>query len=210
MTILGIVPWSASAIVAEHYGHGRVFLAGDAAHEMPPTGGFGLNTGVQDVQNLAWKLAGVLQGWAAPAVLDTYDVERQPVGRAITEQSLANSISMGRLSGEQAQGLARPEFLNEQGMIYGTTYESAAVVPDGTPAPVYANPVTDYTPSGRPGGRAPHVWLTHKGRLGVLNGAGLDHRPDRQALHRARQRTRVAQGRDRSRDGDSARRVHDR
>ena len=159
VTILGIAPWMASAIVAEGYRHGRVFLAGDAAHEMPPTGGFGLNTGVQDVQNLAWKLAGVLQGWAAPSVLDSYHDERQPVGRAITEQSLANSISMGRLGKEQAQGLARPEFLNEQGMIYGAMYESAAVVPDGTPRPTYANPVTDYTPSGRPGGRAPHVWL---------------------------------------------------
>jgi 2-polyprenyl-6-methoxyphenol hydroxylase-like FAD-dependent oxidoreductase len=163
VTILGIVPWMASAIVAEEYRHGHVFLAGDAAHEMPPTGGFGLNTGVQDVQNLAWKLAGVLQGWAAPGVLDSYDAERRPVGRAITEQSLANSISMGRLGAGQAQGLARPEFLNEQGMIYGATYDSRAVVPDGTPAPSYANPVTDYTPSARPGGRAPHVWLARNG-----------------------------------------------
>jgi hypothetical protein len=127
---------------------------------MPPTGGFGLNTGVQDVHNLAWKLAGVLHGWAAPPLLDTYDVERQPVGRAITEQSLANSISMGRLGSAHAQGLARPEFLNEVGMIFGATYESSAIVPDGTPPHVPENPVTDYTPSGRPGGRAPHVWLT--------------------------------------------------
>ena len=60
--VLGVAPWTASAHVAEQYRHGRVFLAGDAAHEMPPTGGFGMNTGVQDVQNLAWKLAAVLQG----------------------------------------------------------------------------------------------------------------------------------------------------
>ena len=160
VTVLGVAPWSAAAHVAEAYGHGRIFLAGDAAHEMPPTGGFGLNTGVQDVHNLAWKLAGVLQGWCAPARLDTYDAERQPVGRAITEQSLANSISMGRVDRSQAQGFARPEFLNEQGMIYGAVYDSAAIVPDGTPAPSYANPVTEYQPSGRPGGRAPHVWLT--------------------------------------------------
>ena len=160
VNVLGIAPWMASAHVADAYGHGRVFLAGDAAHEMPPTGGFGLNTGVQDVHNLAWKLAGVLHGWAAPALLDTYDAERQPVGRAITEQSLANSISMGRLGSVQAQGLARPEFLNEVGMIFGATYESSAIVPDGTPPHVPENPVTEYMPSGRPGGRAPHVWLT--------------------------------------------------
>jgi 2-polyprenyl-6-methoxyphenol hydroxylase-like FAD-dependent oxidoreductase len=157
VTVLGVAPWTASAHVAERYGHGRVFLAGDAAHEMPPTGGFGLNTGVQDVQNLTWKLAGVLQGWAGRAVLDTYDDERRPVGRAITEQSLANSISMGRLG--RTPGLARPEFLNEQGMIFGACYASSAVIPDGTPPPTVANPVTDYVPSARPGARAPHVWL---------------------------------------------------
>jgi 2-polyprenyl-6-methoxyphenol hydroxylase-like FAD-dependent oxidoreductase len=162
VTILGIAPWTASAHVAESYRHGRIFLAGDAAHEMPPTGGFGMNTGVQDVQNLAWKLAAVLQGWAAPALLDTYDAERRPVGRTITEQSLMNSISMGRL-GDQATGFARPEYLNEQGMIFGASYDSGAVVPDGTSAPVVANPVTDYVPSARPGARAPHAWLERSG-----------------------------------------------
>ena len=64
-------------------------------HEMPPTGGFGLNTGVQDVQNLAWKLAAVLHGQANATLLDTYHAERQPLGVAITEASLANSLSMG-------------------------------------------------------------------------------------------------------------------
>ena len=97
VNVLGIAPWTASAHVAEQYCHGRIFLAGDAAHEMPPTGGFGLNTGVQDVHNLAWKLAAVLRGAAGASLLDTYHDERQPVGRAITEQSLKNSISMGRL-----------------------------------------------------------------------------------------------------------------
>ena len=161
--ILGIAPWTASAHVAERYAHGRVFLAGDAAHEMPPTGGFGLNTGVQDVHNLTWKLAGALHGWAAPSLLDTYDPERQPVGRAITEQSLVNSISMGRLGRQASTAVARPEYLNEQGMIFGATYESSAVVPDGTPLPAVTNPVTDYAPSGRPGGRAPHAWLEQDG-----------------------------------------------
>ncbi len=162
--ILGIAPWTASAQVAERYGHSRIFLAGDAAHEMPPTGGFGLNTGVQDVQNLTWKLAGVLSGVAGPALLGTYHDERQPVGRAITDQSLNNSLSMGRLGGRSSgTAIARPEYLNEQGMIFGATYTSSAVVPDGTPAPTLANPVTDYAPSARPGARAPHVWLERNG-----------------------------------------------
>src|SRR5215475_6692696 len=160
--ILGIAPWTASAQVAARYGHGRIFLAGDAAHEMPPTGGFGLNTGVQDVHNLAWKLAGVLRGWAAPDLLDSYEAERLPYGRAITEQALANARSLGRGESVEATppaALARPEFLNELGMIFGARYESSALTADGTPPPTVANPVTDYVPSARPGSRAPHVWI---------------------------------------------------
>ena len=79
--VLGVAPWIASAQVAERYIDGRIFLAGDAAHEMPPTGGFGMNTGVQDVQNLCWKLASVLQGKAAePLLLDELS-RRAPAAR---------------------------------------------------------------------------------------------------------------------------------
>ena len=65
---------------ADRYRVGNVFLTGDAAHEMPPTGGFGLNTGVQDVHNLTWKIAAVLRGKADDALLDSYHEERQPTG----------------------------------------------------------------------------------------------------------------------------------
>ena len=157
--ILGVVPWTASARVAERYRTGRIFLAGDAAHEMPPTGGFGMNTGVQDVHNLAWKLACVISGTASQRLLDTYHDERQPLGKAITQQSLNNAISMGRLNRTAGTAGARPEYLNEQGMIFGASYKSSAVVPDGTALPTVANPITDYVPSARPGSRAPHVWL---------------------------------------------------
>jgi hypothetical protein len=105
----------------------------------------------------------VLHDQAAPALLDTYHDERQPVGRTITEQALANSISMGRTSRRPHGVTARPEFLNEQGMIFGASYASSAVIPDGTPPVSTANPVTDYVPSGRPGGRAPHVALVRDG-----------------------------------------------
>jgi len=162
--ILGIAPWTASAIVAEQYRHRRIFLAGDAAHEMPPTGGFGLNTGVQDVHNLAWKLAAVLRGAASPSLLDTYHDERQPIARTITEQSLVNATSMGRLEQTTKNASARSEYLNEQGLIFGATYASRAIVPDGTKAPVIANPITDYVPSARPGGRAPHVFFERDGQ----------------------------------------------
>ncbi len=164
--ILGILPWTASAQVAEHYRRERIFLAGDAAHEMPPTGGFGLNTGVQDVHNLAWKLAFVLNGRAGGALLQSYHDERQPVGRMITEQSLENSRSMGRDHRATAPtALARPEYLNEQGLIFGASYIAGAILPDGTQPPTVVNPVTDYIPSARPGARAPHVWLRRDGAL---------------------------------------------
>jgi hypothetical protein len=135
-----------------------VFLAGDAAHEMPPTGGFGLNTGVQDVHNLTWKIAAVLRGNADDALLDSYHAERQPLAEIITQNSLANALSMGRTA-RQSGVLPRQQFLNEQGLIFGANYQSTAVLPDGTPPVVVADPVTDYAPSARPGSRAPHVWL---------------------------------------------------
>jgi 2-polyprenyl-6-methoxyphenol hydroxylase-like FAD-dependent oxidoreductase len=167
--ILGVDPWIAAAEVAERYRVGRVFLAGDAAHLMPPTGGFGLNTGVQDAHNLAWKLAAVLNGQAAPGLLDSYDAERRPYGQYITQQCLETAFSMGR--GEQTakaagavQKLARPEFHNELGMIFGAAYASPAVIADGTGLPPVANPVADYVPCARPGSRAPHLWLERDGR----------------------------------------------
>ena len=159
VSVLGVNPWQASAIVADRYRVGDVFLAGDAAHEMPPTGGFGLNTGVQDVHNLAWKIAAVLFEKADASLLDSYHAERQPLGQIITQNSLANALSMGRTA-RQSNVLPRREFLNEQGLIFGACYQSAAVVPDDTPPVAVDDPVTEYVPSARPGSRAPHVWLT--------------------------------------------------
>jgi 2-polyprenyl-6-methoxyphenol hydroxylase-like FAD-dependent oxidoreductase len=174
--VIGIAPWVASAHVADRYAVGRVFLAGDAAHEMPPTGGFGMNTGVQDVHNLCWKLALVLQGRAGVSLLATYHDERQPVGRAITEQSLVNAISMGRLQETRQAAGARPEYLNEIGMIFGATYASRAIVPDGSTPAAVANPVTDYLPNARPGGRAPHAWLSKADgeRISTIDIVGSD------------------------------------
>jgi 2-polyprenyl-6-methoxyphenol hydroxylase-like FAD-dependent oxidoreductase len=92
--IKSIQPWAMTAQVATDYRAGRVFLAGDAAHRFPPTGGLGLNTGVADVHNLAWKLAWVIAGRADEALLDTYERERRPVGAAATADSVANFDGM--------------------------------------------------------------------------------------------------------------------
>ncbi|WP_326536016.1 FAD-dependent monooxygenase [Pseudorhodoferax sp.] len=161
--VLGVSAWKASALVAERYRSGPVFLAGDAAHEMPPTGGFGLNTGVQDAQNLAWKLAAVLRGEAGEALLDSYDAERRPVGVAVTRSSLLNALSMGRTARQDQAVLPRKEFLNEIGLVFGARYRSAAVLPDGEPEPTH-DPVAQYVPSAAPGCRAPHVALMRAGQ----------------------------------------------
>jgi putative polyketide hydroxylase len=142
---------------------------------MTPAGGFGMNTGLQDVQNLAWKLTAVLAGWAGPALLETYECERQPVDRWITAQTLRNLASIRRIgSGEASADTSmyegRQEFFHEQGMIFAAAYESAAVLPDGTAPPEVTNPVTDYAPTAHPGCRAPHIWLERAGqRLSTLD-----------------------------------------
>src|SRR4029079_8190404 len=85
--IVGVARWRATSDVARKFQDGRVFLAGDAAHLMPPNGGFGGNTGIHDAHNLAWKLALVLKGVASPELLTTYEVERKPVGKFTVEQA---------------------------------------------------------------------------------------------------------------------------
>jgi putative polyketide hydroxylase len=166
--ILGIDPWVAAALVADRFSAGRVFVAGDSAHEMPPTGGFGLNTGVQDAHNLAWKLAAVLKGWAKPELLDTYDTERRPWGHWVTDEALAHAYSMGRgpqhdIASGDSPALARPEFHSELGVIFGASYTSPAIIPDGTDPPEITNRVSQYIPTARPGARAPHAWLQNNG-----------------------------------------------
>jgi putative polyketide hydroxylase len=92
--IIDIATWRISAQVARTWRAGRVFLAGDAAHSFPPTGGFGMNTGVQDVHNLVWKLASVLRGEADEELLDSYEAERADVARSNASWSVANGTRM--------------------------------------------------------------------------------------------------------------------
>jgi putative polyketide hydroxylase len=160
--VLSRMPWTPAARVAERYGTGRVFLAGDAAHEMTPSGAFGLNTGMADAHNLGWKLAAVLQGWAGPGLLETYDTERRPVGHLAAGESYRQFAD---------QTAARP--FGNWGVIFGAAYASAAIEPDGTPAPEVADAAADYVPVARPGHRAPHIVLrTVAGERSILDAFG--------------------------------------
>jgi hypothetical protein len=152
--------WNSCADWADRFREGRVFVAGDAAHNMPPTGGFGGNCGVQDAHNLAWKLAYVLQGRAGAGLLDSYDEERRPVGEHTVEQAYTRYVL--RLAPELGKENLEP-IVPEYAVELGYRYRSACVVPDGGEVDdggVFENP---HEPSGRPGTRAPHLELRRDG-----------------------------------------------
>jgi 2-polyprenyl-6-methoxyphenol hydroxylase-like FAD-dependent oxidoreductase len=143
--------WSAAAASAERFRDGRVFLAGDAAHVMPPTGGFGGNTGIADAHNLAWKLAMVHSGAAGEGLLDTYDAERRPVCRLTVEQAYTRYV-MRVDSSLPSDDLMDP--LDDASIELGPIYRPA------TDEPPLEDP---RNPTGRPGVRAPHLPLERNG-----------------------------------------------
>jgi 2,4-dichlorophenol 6-monooxygenase len=177
--------WTMTAQVAERYKAGRVLLAGDSAHRFPPTGGMGLNTGIQDVHNLVWKIALVESGQAPPSLLETYETERRPVAQANTDQSLANAMRMAELFGALAAGADRgslkqaiaaqqPHF-DMFGLHLGYAYEEGALRPDGTPRVAPVDPVRELLPATRPGARLPHAWVETGGaRVSTLDLAAHD------------------------------------
>ncbi|NKZ04987.1 FAD-dependent monooxygenase [Actinomadura latina] len=151
--------WSAAAAAAERFRDGRVFLAGDAAHVMPPTGGFGGNTGIADAHNLAWKLAMVHSGAAGAPLLDTYDTERRPVGHLTAEQAYTRYV-LRVDSSLPRDDLMEP--LDDASIELGSVYRSAGLA--GPPAAVEEPPLEDpRNPTGRPGVRAPHLPLERDG-----------------------------------------------
>jgi 2-polyprenyl-6-methoxyphenol hydroxylase-like FAD-dependent oxidoreductase len=174
--ILSVIRWSACDIVADKYRVGRVFLAGDAAHQNHPSGGFGMNTGMGDVDDLAWKLAAAVEGWGGPALLDSYEIERRPVGlRNINQAYTGHADNRDRPShpdiakdtpeGAAARARMKEQILASQpamvltdGIALGYRYDPSPVVwPDGTPPT--PDTISVYVPTARPGSRAPHAWI---------------------------------------------------
>ncbi len=157
VVIENIATWRAVADVADRFQDGRVFLAGDAAHVVPPNGGFGGNTGIQDAHNLAWKLALTLTGVAGPRLLGTYDAERRPVGELTVEQAYTRYVTRVApyLGTEDTQPL-----VDDFSMEIGYRYNSPAVVLEPGRHPLHEHPRMS---RGRPGARAPHVLLDRHG-----------------------------------------------
>jgi 2-polyprenyl-6-methoxyphenol hydroxylase-like FAD-dependent oxidoreductase len=159
--IENVQQWNACADWAERFQEGSVFLAGDAAHNMPPTGGFGGNTGVADAHNLAWKLA--LDGGAGPGLLETYDEERRPVAELTVEQAYTRYVV--RLDPELGTDDIQP-FVPDPPIELGHRYRSAAVVTEGDDdGSIHEN---SHEPSGRPGTRAPHIALDGRSTLDLF------------------------------------------
>jgi 2-polyprenyl-6-methoxyphenol hydroxylase-like FAD-dependent oxidoreductase len=210
--ILSVLPWVRRELVAERYRNSRGFIAGDAVHVMSPTGGFGMNTGIQDVVDLSWKLAATIEGWGGDRLLDSYGVERQPIGtRNVTEASgnLRRMLSVPPhpdLLDDTPQGAATREKVGREfsetmrrewftlGAHLGYRYENSPICwPDGTAAP--ADDPRVYVPTARPGHRAPHAFLADGrstldlfGRGFALLGFGADAAQAAPLLEAARKR----------------------
>ena len=158
--------WRSAREVAECYRSGRVFLVGDAAHRFLPTGGQGMNTGIADAHNLAWKIALVLKGALEPSTLDTYDAERRPVGNITADFQLSTGGRMNALhkhinlddeDSRQFWFTELEKHVRSVGITLGQWYPRGFLVSDETTPPTL-DPER-YTPVDSPGHRFPHVWV---------------------------------------------------
>ena len=156
VTLLNKAFWTMAALIAKQYRVGRIFLAGDSAHRLPPTGGFGMNTGIQDAHNLAWKLAMVINNQANDTLLDTYYTERVQIAKANMLWSMNNAKRFETIFTALAKGDMKTfkdsledqahhinNILLDLGFIYGSEYQDQ----------------DEYKPSTQIGARAPHLWL---------------------------------------------------
>jgi 2-polyprenyl-6-methoxyphenol hydroxylase-like FAD-dependent oxidoreductase len=173
-----ILPWERHRRVADRYHVGRVFLAGDAVHQYSPTGGLGMNTGIQEAVDIAWKLAAVLDGWGGDQLLDSYFADRRPVAIRNNEEATANfkklvdlpsgaAIDRNTEEGDKLRASARHvietggynEEYEQEGVTVGYRYDTSPIcVDDGSGFPALT--IVEYDQTARPGARAPHIWMT--------------------------------------------------
>jgi 2-polyprenyl-6-methoxyphenol hydroxylase-like FAD-dependent oxidoreductase len=175
--MLYVGEWKQNLLLADHYAQGRVFLAGDAVHLVIPTGGLGMNSGVGDAIDLAWKLAGTLQGWGGPSLLASYQIERRQVGsrnvaasryaslgrrkwRAQYRPDIIEDTPEGRATREQLVRVADVEQRKSNEMIgaeLSYRYVGSPIIWEEPGGPEHE--LREYVPTSWPGARLPHVWL---------------------------------------------------
>ncbi len=169
--------WVRRALVADRFHEGRAYLTGDAAHPVPPNGGFGMNTGFADSMNLGWKLAGAIEGWGGTRLVESYESERRPIALLVVEEAITNydrltaSTQVPHVTeltpeGDEARKKLGSQLQNENtkawkpiGIHLGYQYVGSPIVhyDSGEPAPFDA---INFVPAVVPGMRAPHAWLS--------------------------------------------------
>ena len=195
-----VVTWRYNLLLARNYRNGRVFIAGDAAHLVIPTGGLGMNTGIGDALDLSWKLAARVDGWAGPALLDSYEAERRPVGAfnvasagwaadgvGVWRTLVTPAVHQAGPAGDAARAAVAAAFQSGHGRMHGMrgaefgyTYADSAIVAREA-GNVAAWDRNVYTPQVRPGARVPHMWMNDGSPLQDHAGDGytlLDLRGD--------------------------------
>ncbi len=177
--LISTMPWTRRELVADRYGSKRVFLVGDSAHQLSPTGAFGMNTGIQEAVDIVWKLEAMIYGWGGPKLLDTYEIERKPVAARNVKTAAENLARMLETRTRKpppeifapgpAGDAARKDYgdwytermwheWHTIGIHIGYRYDhSPIVVGDGTSPPPFEVP--NYIQTSHAGCRAPHVWL---------------------------------------------------
>lgn len=190
--VLSADEWAASEFIADKYSDGRIFLIGDACHLHPPVGGYGMNMGIGDSVDLGWKMAAVLQGWGGQGLLNSYEQERRPVHRYVIDAALSNHATLALhdamsplLEADTPEGAAlraevgaklaegRAQEFRSLGVMLGSSYEDSPITASEGDAPARDPAMRTYTPTARPGARAPHGWLDDGRSLYDLFGDGF-------------------------------------
>ena len=170
--------WIGRRLLADRFRDGRIFICGDAAHIWVPFAGYGMNAGIADAMNLSWQIAGVLQGWASPGILDAHEAERWPITEQVSHYAMNTATALAKARGDvpadiEASGpegdavrerigramyqLNVPQYCCG-GLNFGYFYAGSPIIAyDGEQAPPYT--MYEFTPSTVPGCRTPHLWL---------------------------------------------------
>lgn len=175
--IVSLLPWKRSEVTAERFSDRRVFLVGDSAHSMSPTGGMGMNTGACEAVDIGWKLEAMVKGWGGATLMDSYDAERRPIAvrnaasstenfKAITSAGDCGAIlddtpegaDVRRRVGDGLRAAMKARYWEPSGLQLGYRYEGSPIcIPDGTPPT--PDEQAQYIQTARPGHRAPHAWM---------------------------------------------------